>query len=176
VAGAAHAFSIHRCGQKVFDEPEARARFAAQIAAILAPGGLWLSLIGSTEGPAQEVGPPRRSAREVILAIEPALEIQELLRHRVPWPRRQGAVLPGAAKARGRWRVVSCNGSCKWQLRLASNRMPAPRGCPSQLERQRSCRGSFHSLYRQRNLGTSDAGPCGILLPASDQMTFQFSR
>ena len=54
------------------------ARFAAQIAAILAPGGLWLSLIGSTEGPAQEAGPPRRSAREVILAIEPALEIQAL--------------------------------------------------------------------------------------------------
>ena len=43
-----------------------------------ATGGLWLSLIGSTEGPAREVGPPRRSAREVTLAIEPALEIVEL--------------------------------------------------------------------------------------------------
>jgi SAM-dependent methyltransferase len=62
----------------VFDEPEERARFAAQVSAILAPGGLWLSLIGSTEDPAREVGPPRRSAREVILAIEPALEIVEL--------------------------------------------------------------------------------------------------
>jgi hypothetical protein len=39
---------------------------------------LWLSLIGSTEGPPREVGPPRRSAREVVLAIEPALEIVEL--------------------------------------------------------------------------------------------------
>jgi SAM-dependent methyltransferase len=62
----------------VFDEPGEREQFAAQVAAALAPGGLWLSLIGSTEGPAREVGPPRRSAREVTLAIEPALEIVEL--------------------------------------------------------------------------------------------------
>jgi len=62
----------------VFDEPHERQRFAAQVAAALAPGGLWLSLIGSTEGPPREVGPPRRSAREVILAIEPVLEIVEL--------------------------------------------------------------------------------------------------
>ena len=62
----------------VFDEPDERRRFAAQVADALAPGGLWLSLIGSTEGPPHEVGPPRRSAREVTLAIEPALEIVEL--------------------------------------------------------------------------------------------------
>jgi SAM-dependent methyltransferase len=62
----------------VFDEEEERARFTAQVAAILAPGGLWLSLIGSTEGPPREIGPPRRSARDVTRAIEPALEILEL--------------------------------------------------------------------------------------------------
>ena len=62
----------------VFDEPDERQRFAARVAAALAPGGLWLSLIGSTEGPPREVGPPRRSAVEVTLAIEPALEIVEL--------------------------------------------------------------------------------------------------
>lgn len=62
----------------VFDEPVERERFAAQVAAVLTPGGLWLSLVGSTEGPPREVGPPRRTAREVTLAIEPALEIIEL--------------------------------------------------------------------------------------------------
>ena len=62
----------------VFDEPDERQRFAAQVAAALASEGLWLSLIGSTEGSPREVGPPRRSAREVTLAIEPALEIVEL--------------------------------------------------------------------------------------------------
>lgn len=62
----------------VFDEPEERQKFAAHVATVLAPGGLWLSLIGSTEGPAGEFGPPRRSAREIALAMEPALEIVEL--------------------------------------------------------------------------------------------------
>jgi SAM-dependent methyltransferase len=62
----------------VFDEPGERARFAANVAAALAPNGLWLSLIGSTEGEPRDVGPPRRSAREVVLAIEPALEVIEL--------------------------------------------------------------------------------------------------
>lgn len=62
----------------VFDEPGERQRFAAQVAAALTPGGLWLSLIGSTEGSPREFGMPRRSAREVTLAIEPALEIIEL--------------------------------------------------------------------------------------------------
>jgi SAM-dependent methyltransferase len=51
----------------VFDEPGERARFAVHVAAALAPGGLWLNLIGSTEGPPREVGPPRRSAQEVAL-------------------------------------------------------------------------------------------------------------
>jgi SAM-dependent methyltransferase len=62
----------------VFDQPDERQRFAAHVAAALAPGGLWLSMIGSTEGPRGDVGPPRRSAREVVLAVEPVLEIVEL--------------------------------------------------------------------------------------------------
>jgi len=62
----------------VFDDSGERQQFAARVAAALAPGGLWLSLIGSTEGPPREVGPPRRSAREVIVAIEPVVEIVEL--------------------------------------------------------------------------------------------------
>ena len=62
----------------VFDEPGEHTRFAACVAATLKPGGLWLSLIGSTEGPPREFGPPRRSAREIVLAIEPVLEIVEL--------------------------------------------------------------------------------------------------
>lgn len=62
----------------VFDEARERARFTERVASVLRPGGRWLSLIGSTEGPAREHGPPRRSARDVIGAIEPALEILEL--------------------------------------------------------------------------------------------------
>jgi hypothetical protein len=62
----------------VFDQPDERQRFAAHVATALAPGGLWLSLIGSTEAPRGNVGPPRRSALEVVLAIVPVLEIVEL--------------------------------------------------------------------------------------------------
>jgi SAM-dependent methyltransferase len=58
-----------------FDEDHERARFAQNVAAALVEGGVWLSLIGSTEGAPREAGPPRRSAREVINAIEPWLEI-----------------------------------------------------------------------------------------------------
>jgi SAM-dependent methyltransferase len=71
-------FAFDRGCFHVFDEPEERALFAARVAAALVPGGLWLSLIGSTEGPPREIGPPRRSAREVLFAVEPVLEIVEL--------------------------------------------------------------------------------------------------
>jgi SAM-dependent methyltransferase len=77
-SGGPFQFVFDRGCFHVFDETGERQRFAAQVAGALAPGGLWLSLIGSTEGPSREVGPPRRSAREITLAIEPALEIVEL--------------------------------------------------------------------------------------------------
>jgi SAM-dependent methyltransferase len=62
----------------VFDEAHERTSFAERVAAQLVVGGTWLSLIGSTEGPARESGPPRRSARDVMDAIEPSLEIVTL--------------------------------------------------------------------------------------------------
>ena len=71
-------FAFDRGCFHVFDEPEQQATFAARVAAALTPGGTWLSLIGSTEGPPREVGPPRRSARDIAAAIEPVLEIVEL--------------------------------------------------------------------------------------------------
>ncbi|HBP17972.1 MAG TPA: class I SAM-dependent methyltransferase [Planctomycetes bacterium] len=61
-----------------FDAAETRARFAARVAELLTPDGLWLSLLGSTEGAPRDTGPPRRSARDVADAIEPALELVEL--------------------------------------------------------------------------------------------------
>ena len=70
--------------------------------ATLAPGGSWLSLIGSTEGPPREVGPPRRSACEVTLAIEPALEIVELRSAECPkvMVRRRGSASHAIARSR----------------------------------------------------------------------------
>ncbi len=61
-----------------FDEAERRGRFAARVAQLLSRGGRWVSLIGSTEGPEREHGPPRRSARDVVDAIEPVLFVESL--------------------------------------------------------------------------------------------------
>ncbi|HEY3807379.1 MAG TPA: class I SAM-dependent methyltransferase [Kofleriaceae bacterium] len=70
----------------VFDGADQRARFAANVARVLADGGVWLSLIGSTEGPPREFGPPRRTARDIIDAVEPALAIEELSSGRMEGP------------------------------------------------------------------------------------------
>jgi SAM-dependent methyltransferase len=62
----------------VFDDPDDRSRFARRVAGCLSPEGIWLSFLGSTEGPPRDEGPPRRSARDIAAAVEPALEIVEL--------------------------------------------------------------------------------------------------
>jgi len=78
VPGGPFELAFDRGCLHTLDEAAARARFAEAPAGLLVPGGLWLSLIGSTEGPPRDVGPPRRSARDVVAAIEPALEVVEL--------------------------------------------------------------------------------------------------
>lgn len=62
----------------VFDEAGDRARFAERVASVLRPRGQWLCLAGSTEGPHREHGPPRRSARDLLSAVEPVLELVRL--------------------------------------------------------------------------------------------------
>ncbi len=78
VSGGPFDFVFDRGCFHVFHEAAERASFARRVASVLAPNGLWLSLIGSTEGPPRDSGPPRRTAREVVDAIEPVLEIREL--------------------------------------------------------------------------------------------------
>jgi len=64
----------------LFERDEPRRRFAARVASLLGPGGLWASIVGSTEGPPREHGPPRRSLRDIVDAVEPELEIVQLER------------------------------------------------------------------------------------------------
>jgi ubiquinone/menaquinone biosynthesis C-methylase UbiE len=61
-----------------FDKEKDRLLFAGQVSRVLKTNGIWVSVIGSTEGAPREIGPPRRSASDVIKAIEPNLEILEL--------------------------------------------------------------------------------------------------
>ncbi|MGH8271205.1 MAG: class I SAM-dependent methyltransferase, partial [Gammaproteobacteria bacterium] len=78
VSGDPFDFVFDRGCFHIFDEADERARFAERVASLLSPNGCWLSLIGSTEGAERDWGPPRRTARDVVGAIEPALEILEL--------------------------------------------------------------------------------------------------
>lgn len=77
ISGAPFNFVFDMGCFHLFDEPEDRKCFVERVASLLDDSGLWLSLIGSTEGAARDGGPPRRSASEVIGAIEPVLEILE---------------------------------------------------------------------------------------------------
>ncbi|MGE3510623.1 MAG: class I SAM-dependent methyltransferase [Vicinamibacterales bacterium] len=77
-SGAPFQFVFDRGCFHVFDDEADRARFAEHVAAQLVEHGLWLSLIGSTEGAPRTEGPPRRTARDVMNAIEPCLEILQL--------------------------------------------------------------------------------------------------
>jgi SAM-dependent methyltransferase len=61
-----------------FDEEKDRLLFVRHVSRVLKPNGIWVSVIGSTEGAPREMGPPRRTASDVIKAIEPELEILEL--------------------------------------------------------------------------------------------------
>ncbi len=66
----------------VFDAAADRERYAARVSRQLAAAGRWLSVSGSTEGPARETGPPRRSLRDIATDIEPHLELVEVARTR----------------------------------------------------------------------------------------------
>ena len=61
-----------------FDDERDQALFAMHVSQVLKTNGIWVSVIGSTEGAPREVGPPRRTAGDVVKAIEPYLEILEL--------------------------------------------------------------------------------------------------
>ncbi|MSQ02773.1 MAG: class I SAM-dependent methyltransferase [Myxococcales bacterium] len=80
--GGPFAFVFDRGVWHVFDGAADRDRYAARVSRQLTVGGRWLSVSGSTEGPARETGPPRRSLRDIALAIEPHLELVEVARTR----------------------------------------------------------------------------------------------
>jgi ubiquinone/menaquinone biosynthesis C-methylase UbiE len=62
----------------VFDSNDDRTRFAEKLSRLLVPGGYWLSLVSSADTPPRSSGPPQRSAREIVYAVEPWFEILSL--------------------------------------------------------------------------------------------------
>jgi SAM-dependent methyltransferase len=78
VSGAPFGFMFDRGCFHSFDSDEERKQLAENVDWHLEKDGLWLSLIGSTDGPPREVGPPQRSARDIVIAVEPYFEILSL--------------------------------------------------------------------------------------------------
>jgi methyl halide transferase len=72
------AFAFDRGCFHSFDDPKERAAFAETVWQHLAGDGLWLSLIGSTDGPVRGVGPPRRSVLDIASAVEPRFQVLSL--------------------------------------------------------------------------------------------------
>ena len=62
-----------------FDEKEDRQNFAANVAHRLNQDGLWFSMLGNTDAPPRNEGPPMRSALDIVSAVEPFFEILSLL-------------------------------------------------------------------------------------------------
>jgi len=56
-----------------------RRAFAENVAAHLEEDGLWLSIIGNADDRRAGPGPPRRSARDIVNAVEPCFEILSLV-------------------------------------------------------------------------------------------------
>ena len=61
-----------------FPEPEEQDQFVQRVSDRLDEGGGWISLIGSTDGPDRDEGPPRRSAAWITSTVEPRFEILSL--------------------------------------------------------------------------------------------------
>ena len=78
VPGVPFGFVFDRGCFHSFDSHEERKQLAENVDWHLENDGLWLSLIGSTDGPPREVGPPQRSARDIVIAVEPYFEILSL--------------------------------------------------------------------------------------------------
>ncbi len=78
ISGAPFGFVFDRGCFHSFDSDEERKQLAENVAFHLEKEGLWLSLVGSTDGPPREVGPPQRSARDIVIAVEPYFEILSL--------------------------------------------------------------------------------------------------
>ena len=60
------------------DGPEEHALFVRNVHDSLGPQGLWLSLIGSTDSPPRDDGPPRLTAAQIVSYVEPLFEIRLL--------------------------------------------------------------------------------------------------
>jgi SAM-dependent methyltransferase len=78
VEGAPFGFVFDRGCFHSFDSENARREFARSVATHLQDAGLWLTIVGNADEHRQGPGPPQRTAGDIVLAVEPYLEVLSL--------------------------------------------------------------------------------------------------
>ena len=78
IEGAPFGFVFDRGCFHSLNSDEERKSFSENVAQHLEKDGLWLSLVGSADEQRQGPGPPRRTARDIVNAVEPDFEILSL--------------------------------------------------------------------------------------------------
>jgi 2-polyprenyl-3-methyl-5-hydroxy-6-metoxy-1,4-benzoquinol methylase len=79
VEGRPFGFAFDRGCFHVLESDQERKSFAENVNRHLQRDGLWLSLIGNADEQRNTPGPPQRSARDIINAVEPYFEILSLV-------------------------------------------------------------------------------------------------
>jgi methyl halide transferase len=79
IEGAPFGFAFDRGCFHALSSPKERKRFAENVNGHLEKDGLWLSLIGNADEQRQSPGPPQRTARDIVTAVEPSFEILALV-------------------------------------------------------------------------------------------------
>ena len=77
--GGLFGFAFDRGCLHSFDTAEQREEFARRVHSYLEDDGLWLTLAGNADGPTREVGPPRLTAEELVVVVEPYFQILSLV-------------------------------------------------------------------------------------------------
>jgi SAM-dependent methyltransferase len=75
VEGAPFGFVFDRGCFHSFRFEKDRSQFAENVAGHLEAAGLWLTLVGNADEHREGPGPPQRTARDIVLAVEPYFEI-----------------------------------------------------------------------------------------------------
>ena len=79
IEGAPYGFAFDRGCFHTMDSDKERKSFAESVNRHLEEDGLWLSLLGNADEQRDGPGPPQRTAREIVYAVEPYFEILSLI-------------------------------------------------------------------------------------------------
>jgi len=79
VEGAPFGFAFDRGCFHLFGSDEERRNFAECVNGHLKKDGLWLSLVGNADEQRHVPGPPQRTAKDIVDAVEPYFEILSLV-------------------------------------------------------------------------------------------------